>query len=454
MSTPAVTQPEQFTPEEFAGKIRDKYPGSYDQIPDAELTQKFLTKYPVYRGVVKTQFETDRSPENREGFLKGAWNTVKNIPGGIASAVSDPMGTAIQTGITVADNDAHRKSEGRSGAYRSVAGVGDILGVDARGMEDAADRGDTSGILGHAAGSAAPYVAPLAIEGVARGVGAVAKPIIKAASSIDPDVTGILSPRAASAQRLALRVGKAINRLRPAKPIPIDALSEAAADVHPIDALSEAATGGGPIEGEYVETPQAKPAPSIPFADQVPRTNRMLPESGSVGINAGEYRRGPGEVTPEITGEPNRDILAGGAVRVRPTKQLPAAKLARPITADTIDDAGVNQEMMDRANAEDRAALQQEGREYAERNSADIPKWKRLAMFRAQMAAENVMREAELSQQIPARLTKTPSARAGKAAGTSAQAIPPVKLAADDLTPILEESLRQAKAKKGQPRGD
>jgi len=42
-------------PQEFAQKIRAKYPGAYDSISDDELTQKVIAKYPVYASQVKTQ---------------------------------------------------------------------------------------------------------------------------------------------------------------------------------------------------------------------------------------------------------------------------------------------------------------------------------------------------------------------------------------------------------------
>ena len=40
-------------PTEFAQKIRAKYPGAYDKVPDDILTQKVIAKYPVYASQVK-----------------------------------------------------------------------------------------------------------------------------------------------------------------------------------------------------------------------------------------------------------------------------------------------------------------------------------------------------------------------------------------------------------------
>lgn len=50
--------------QEFAAKVRAKYPGSYDSLDDATLTQKVLAKYPQYKDVVTA----DEGP----GVLKSA----------------------------------------------------------------------------------------------------------------------------------------------------------------------------------------------------------------------------------------------------------------------------------------------------------------------------------------------------------------------------------------------
>ena len=47
-----VTQ--QLSPQDFATRIRTKYPGAYDDLSDADLTQKVLTKYPQYSDMVSS----------------------------------------------------------------------------------------------------------------------------------------------------------------------------------------------------------------------------------------------------------------------------------------------------------------------------------------------------------------------------------------------------------------
>lgn len=43
------------TPQEFANKIRTKYPGAYDSLSDEELTQRIINKYPEYKSQVNLE---------------------------------------------------------------------------------------------------------------------------------------------------------------------------------------------------------------------------------------------------------------------------------------------------------------------------------------------------------------------------------------------------------------
>ena len=106
--------------------------------------------------------------DDAKGMAAGGAKTLIAAGTGNPAAFTDQ---ALQTAATVSDNMQHRRDEGRSLAYRTVAPVGDALGVNTRGMEDAADAGDVGGVAGHAA--AVPAVMA-ATEGVARGVGLAA----------------------------------------------------------------------------------------------------------------------------------------------------------------------------------------------------------------------------------------------------------------------------------------
>ena len=46
-------QPSLLNSQQFAAKIRAKYPGAYDDIADDDLTRRVVAKYPEYRDSVK-----------------------------------------------------------------------------------------------------------------------------------------------------------------------------------------------------------------------------------------------------------------------------------------------------------------------------------------------------------------------------------------------------------------
>lgn len=77
----------QFTPQEFAAKIKAKYP-SYASIPDDQLVEKITTKYPQYKSQIKTA--PPPATAKPEGFLQklNRWYTTAtkdvapgNVPG-------------------------------------------------------------------------------------------------------------------------------------------------------------------------------------------------------------------------------------------------------------------------------------------------------------------------------------------------------------------------------------
>lgn len=112
----------------------------------------------------------------KPGLLHAAGETVWNTLKGIAmpSATSPYPGMDLDAKQAVAQQSAgemrQRQTEGRSLPYQTIAPIGQALGIDVAGQENAVRHGDPAGVLGHALGSAAVVAAPLAIEGVAKGV--------------------------------------------------------------------------------------------------------------------------------------------------------------------------------------------------------------------------------------------------------------------------------------------
>jgi hypothetical protein len=80
---------QQFTPQEFAAKVKAKYP-VYANIPDDQLVSKFIAKYPVYKANIKFDTSAQRgaaqatglSPDTR-GPIGRTWDVVKS---GLTSA--------------------------------------------------------------------------------------------------------------------------------------------------------------------------------------------------------------------------------------------------------------------------------------------------------------------------------------------------------------------------------
>src|SRR5438309_11501089 len=47
-----LQQPEQLSVQQFAARLRTKYPGSYDDLPDDVLTERVVEHYPQYKGML------------------------------------------------------------------------------------------------------------------------------------------------------------------------------------------------------------------------------------------------------------------------------------------------------------------------------------------------------------------------------------------------------------------
>lgn len=127
--------------------------GQRGMVPNAERyakTQAGFTDQP------KTQFERERSEGTGRGFLAHAGDALKSLVGGVANmplspseAISSIPAQAGQMGLDA----ANRQAEGRSKAYQVAAPLAQLVvpGLRPRAMEEAANAGDTAGVLGEAA---------------------------------------------------------------------------------------------------------------------------------------------------------------------------------------------------------------------------------------------------------------------------------------------------------------
>lgn len=160
MGSPAL-----MTPQEFAGKVRAKYPGAYDNIPDSDLVTKVVSKYPAYGGQVdlakpftgkpNLDLQPEKTPlDYAKEAGRVALNAFTGTPGQVSTA---EMSGAPRTGDVAAKGAAEIATPGHR-----LRGVLDLTRA-------------TSDI-------ATPFIGPAAIEnpvGVAKvlGTGAVGQSV-------------------------------------------------------------------------------------------------------------------------------------------------------------------------------------------------------------------------------------------------------------------------------------
>jgi hypothetical protein len=112
----------------------------------------------------------------KEGFLRAMGSDLKGAVQGLAHVgdmISNPAGSAIEQGARLSEDYAARKAEGRSPLYNAAAtAVSATPIMNTRPMEEAANRGDVSGVLGHTAVPVLQAAAPLIGEGLVKGTGA------------------------------------------------------------------------------------------------------------------------------------------------------------------------------------------------------------------------------------------------------------------------------------------
>lgn len=116
-------QPQQMTTSEFANSIRTKYPTGkssdgrmYSEIPDRELAQKIVEKYPVYKDRLSDFTAPQQNVVNTKSAFSEAINKIKSAYGEATAASDNPemsipakMGKQLEGGLGIA-----------SGAYQAV----------------------------------------------------------------------------------------------------------------------------------------------------------------------------------------------------------------------------------------------------------------------------------------------------------------------------------------------
>lgn len=180
--------------QEFAAKVRSKYPGSYDDLDDNTLTQNILTKYPQYKDMV------DEGP----GMLKSAaLGAMSGIPGaetavsGIESALTPKTYAEAHQGLETAKDQAWDTHPIAYGTGKGAGIVGTALAAPVtEGVGGAMALGAGIGALSGSDTAATPSDIPLsAAKGVGTGavLGAAGHGVGKAIEAIPGATKGVLA---------------------------------------------------------------------------------------------------------------------------------------------------------------------------------------------------------------------------------------------------------------------
>jgi hypothetical protein len=141
--------------------------GSHGVIPSDKLSDAQKA------GAKPISYDVQGPTQGRKGFGAAFDEDVIGMAKSIPSMIAPPiphMPSYYGDILKQRDENAMaRAREGRSLPYQMAATVGEPLGINARGMETAANAGDSGAVLGHATASAAAAVAPLVVEGAIKG---------------------------------------------------------------------------------------------------------------------------------------------------------------------------------------------------------------------------------------------------------------------------------------------
>lgn len=158
----------QLSPQDFAAKIRAKYPGAYDSLSDTDLTAKVVAKHPEYQSVVAMPSAATQAPDSSDAPIAGAYKQAgKSLVGGVGDAVKSLLGMPGQ--IYHAFSDAPQNADEQKDMTLGGPGAVGIkrLFVDPQVSEynkakQAAQQGNTSESMGHSIAAAVPVLGPLA----------------------------------------------------------------------------------------------------------------------------------------------------------------------------------------------------------------------------------------------------------------------------------------------------
>lgn len=171
MSTAALT------PDQFAEKIKQKYP-EYQSIPNADLTQRIIAKYPQYKDQVnfsQPASTTEQAPayqRAKDSFLSAIGVTNDE---GAKKFFLHPIQTFMDSMNAQGDLAVQAKEAYKRGDYQSAVqhGLNYMLPFIGQNTDKAGEQlksGDIAGGIGTTLGTAAPIIAPEAKAAVSGAV--------------------------------------------------------------------------------------------------------------------------------------------------------------------------------------------------------------------------------------------------------------------------------------------
>lgn len=296
----------------LADKIRASYPGAYADMDDYQLTQAVIKKYPQYHDLAlpyDAQIKRDgkmipvrltdlpgderlHAYEYHPPDPEFAKHTYEGAKAGIMA------GTApLALGASLAELAGGTVG----GALAGKAGqkIAERAGAGEFGQEVA---GDVAGVAGGIVGAGVGAVTKPLMSAAARGTGRIVGNAARAASelgkdTVAQDVVGAVSPRAVHAQRVLAKVASWLAPEQ-AKPIfPTEAVGPPTPPpevLHP-ELVSEARTLPGQISPERV-APQVRAQGAAPLPA---RTGLALPAPQPPPA-LGPSRTLPGQIAPEV----------------------------------------------------------------------------------------------------------------------------------------------------------
>lgn len=223
------------TPQEFATKIRQKYPGEYDNVPDVELARKVVDKFPVYANQVTFEQKPQRSALEKTSDVLDTVFGGKKIGEAIGTVIakaqatpeerkfiegpkaSEVVGDIVRTGLTFAPigkiAGVATKALGKVGLTKGAGIAGDVIagGTIGAGADIAinASEGETPELgLGTILGAGIPATAPI-VKALGR---ASAKLIGRGASEIEGALTGTSAETMEQAFNAARTGGKELEQ--------------------------------------------------------------------------------------------------------------------------------------------------------------------------------------------------------------------------------------------------